>query len=118
MPYDPGNRVGGRASITPIVSADRGGRLRPGSPRARIPADADPVSQRRHPDLRPHGGGHDLARAPTGSPTRRAAGPAQLKVQIDPGHCGGMDKKRREMGKSVTESVAGGGGREIKKYTT
>src|SRR3546814_6988294 len=105
MPYGPGNRVRVRDWITPIVTDDRGGRVRPGSPRARIPADADPVRQRRHPDLRPHGGGHDLARAPTGSPTRWVAGPAPLQFQIEPGPCAGFFRFRTGENDTPTPSL-------------
>src|SRR3546814_18669467 len=57
MPYDPGNRVRVRVSITPIVSDDRRGRCRPGSPRARLPADPAPVRPRPHPHPPPNVGG-------------------------------------------------------------
>src|SRR3546814_6209389 len=68
-------------------------------------SDLDPERQRRHPDLRPHGGGHDLARAPTGSPTRWVAGPAPLQFQIEPGPCAGFFRFRTGENDTPTPSL-------------
>jgi hypothetical protein len=75
LPYDPGNRLRVRVSVMPhsperAPLSHHGVCIQHACVRGCAPHDAPP-RRRRHPDLRPHGGRHDLARAPTAAHTSR-----------------------------------------------